>query len=66
MQDQSTHLFPVGCVQFYIKHSVKVEQNGAQTTETFYLGYVQWYKQHPEKDIIISIHQIHYTWTRIM
>ena len=38
-----------GCVQFYMKHNVMLEKNNKHFTETFYLAYVRWYKQHPEK-----------------
>ena len=38
-----------GCVQFYIKHNVRLGRNDDQFTETFYLAYVRWYKVHPEK-----------------
>ena len=51
-----------GCVQFYIKHNVRLGCNDDQFIETFYLGYVRWYVQGTSReDIRTSIHQnIHY------
>ena len=38
-----------GCVQYYIKHNVSVECDNGQQLITMYLGYITWYKRHPEK-----------------
>lgn len=38
-----------GCVQFYIKHNIRLKCNAKQFTEILYLAIVQWYKLHPEK-----------------
>ena len=43
-----------GCVQYYIKHNVAVECDNGQQIITMYLGFVTWYKRHPEKAHFLS------------
>jgi hypothetical protein len=46
-----------GCVQYYIKQNVILDNN---TSVTMYVAYVQWYKTHPEKYHFLSPNTLWY------
>ena len=43
-----------------MKHNVMLEKNNKHFTETFYLAFVRWYKQHPEKAHFRSPNRVWY------
>lgn len=43
-----------GQVQYYIKHNVVLKRSSEQIPMSFLLAFTEWYKQHPEKNYLLS------------
>ena len=43
-----------GQVQYYIKHNVVLKRSSEETPMSFLLTFTEWYKQHPEKNYLLS------------
>ena len=43
-----------GQVQYYIKHNVVLKRSSEEIPMSFLLAFTEWYKQHPEKNYLLS------------